>query len=283
MTFGRAAALLIVAAISAQPRAARAFTEPRSYFDDANNGGGGGRWFTGSPAEGYGCDVCHGDKEPLTLRIEGVPENGYVPGQRYELNIAWPDFARRAAEIRQQGEEPSSMGLVLELVAETGMASGSLEVAPAADAEDGELCVLPEGAQATKLFRVRPGEATTEEAVRCDANALGQRCLAAVLSCGAEETRISWTAPPTWQGAIWLSAGFVATEKVSGDPHSDAVTMISRPLLPAASAAEHYETRLRGSCAVSAIASRHGAPGRTPIWMLGALALWTARRRWRHR
>ncbi|MDD9936657.1 MAG: hypothetical protein OXT09_23800 [Myxococcales bacterium] len=249
---------MLWAAFAVAPERAHAFTEPRSYFDDAQNGGGGGRWFTGSPAEGYGCGVCHTGHGPEELTIEGLPEDGYVPGQQYDIRIAWPDFARRAAEIREQGDEPASMGLIVELVTETGIGSGAVQVAAAVDADEGELCVLPAGEHAAQLFRVRPGEETVQETLaRCEAGTLGRRCIVAVVSCGAEELQFTWTAPSEWQGPIWFSAGFVATEEVSGDPSDDAVTEVLRPLLPAASMADHYESRLSGGCH----ATTPGLPG----------------------
>lgn len=270
--------ILLACTAAWSPSRASAFTEPRTYYDDALGGGGGGRWFTGSPAEGYACSVCHTGPGPESLTIEGLPEDGYVPGQTYEIHVAWPEFAERAAEIRAEGEEPASMGLVAELVAETGEASGRVRVALPAEAEPGELCVLPEGVQAAKVFRVRPGEETVEEIIGCNAASLGQRCLVAVLSCGAEELNLIWTAPDGWQGPIWLSMGFVATERVSGDPTGDAVTEVAIPLLPAASGAERYETRLSGGCAV---ATRGGgaAASASALLALAVLLLGLRRRR----
>ncbi|MEE9384391.1 MAG: hypothetical protein V3V08_13385 [Nannocystaceae bacterium] len=51
------------------PSALRAFSEPSSYADPTPEGGGGGRWFTGSVADRYTCDVCHGSA-PLDLAVE---------------------------------------------------------------------------------------------------------------------------------------------------------------------------------------------------------------------
>src|SRR5262245_23122316 len=40
---------------------ARAFSDPTIYgkYPSQKLGGGGGRYFTGSPADGYSCSVCH--------------------------------------------------------------------------------------------------------------------------------------------------------------------------------------------------------------------------------
>jgi hypothetical protein len=249
---------------------ARAYTEPRSYLAPAQEGGGGGRFFTGSPAEGYACSVCHVSAERERVELRGLPEAGYVPGVTYELRLAWPEYARRADQLRERGEGPPSMSLVTELVAESGEGAGVIEISGGRDAEPSELCALPLGQQGTVLFALRPGEEAAESGTRCEANALGQRCVAAVLSCGVRELRLKWTAPKTWQGAIWFSAGFVATDAVSGDPGGDAVTELTRVLMPAASDAARYQSTLRGDCAVTAL-----GPGarRTTAWPGAWLAL----------
>jgi len=73
------AAVACLCALASAPERARAFSEPAYYAADASGGGGGGRWFTGSPAEGYGCSVCHTGPAQLVsypLYIEGLPHAG---------------------------------------------------------------------------------------------------------------------------------------------------------------------------------------------------------------
>jgi len=272
-----AGALALAALLS--PLGARAFTEPRTYFGDPREGGGGGRWFTGSPAEGHGCSVCHTGPAPETVVLEGLPEDGYVPGEQYDVRIAWPAFAARADALRADGEGPPGMGLVAELVAETGYGTGAIEIASAEQAEDDELCVLPEGATAALLFGVRPGEPTVEEGTHCIADGLGQRCLATVLSCGARELRFRWTAPDEAQGAIWLSAGFVATEHAEGTAENDAVTELSVVLRPADARDTPYETELHQACGVAGGVGERRAGQPIAWWLFGALGLWAVRRR----
>jgi hypothetical protein len=263
----------------AWPHAVYAFTEPRTYFDAAPNGGGGGRFFTGSPAEGYGCSACHTGGAAEALQVEGLPSDGYVPGMTYDLRLSWPELAKRQAALRKTQKKPPSMGLVAELVAESGQGAGSVEVASGENAHAGELCVLPEGTQAAQLYTVRPGAATVESGVGCAAEGLGQRCLIAVLSCGARELRVRWTAPAQWQGPIWLSAGLVATDKVSGDPEGDSVTELSQVVLPSASKAEHYEARLRSGCSAGGSSAHEQAFG-AYAGLFGLCAwIWTSRRR----
>lgn len=250
------------------PVAARAFTEPRTYAEAASKGGGGGRWFTASPAEGHGCSVCHTGSRAASLDIVGLPERGYVPGKRYDVRISWPEFAKRAATLRERDEGPPSMGLVAELVAETGEGSGAIEIDAAEDASSGELCVVPEGMTAAQLFGVRPVDQTVEEGTHCEANGLGARCLVAVLSCGAREVRLHWTAPADVKGTIWFAAGFVTTEHARSDVEGDAVAEVAIPLARAGSGSERYEMQLDGGCSV---VGPSRAVRDVPPWWLAAL------------
>jgi hypothetical protein len=268
---------LTVSAVVAVASRAHAYTEPATYLDPAHEGGGGGRFFTGSPAEGYACSVCHVSERSERLELLGLPEAGYVPGKTYELRLSWPDYARRAERLRERNQGPPSMSLVTELVAESGEGSGVIELSKGKDADVRELCVIPEGQQGAVLFTLRPGEEARELGTRCESSKLGQRCVAAVLSCGVRELRLKWTAPERWQGAIWFSAGFVATDAVSGDPDGDQVTELTRVMLPAVSEASRYQSTLHAGCAAQPVGSARasGSPA-----LLGALlALGLLRRR----
>jgi hypothetical protein len=276
-----ACAAMIAAGCAAAPLVARAFTEPRTYYDDPRAGGGGGRWFTGSPAEGHGCSVCHGGAGVASLEVDGLPTDGYVPGERYDVRLAWPRFAERADTLRARDDGPPSMGLVAELVAETGRGAGAIEIAAAEAARADELCVVPEGAPAAQLFGVRPVDQTSEEGTHCDANALGQRCLVAVLSCGAREVRMRWTAPEKDQGTIWFAAGFVTTEHAKSDVRGDAVVEVAIPIAPARSASQRYETRLHGACGAAAGSRSHGSQAASVVTLCLALGMarsWARRR-----
>ena len=252
---------------------ARAYTEPRTYLEPAQEGGGGGRFFTGSPAEGYACSVCHVSERRERLELIGLPEHGYVPGTTYELKLSWPEYARRAERLRERGEGPPSMSLVTELVAESGEGSGVIEIAGGRNASERELCTLPEGQQGAVLFALRPGEQGAESGTRCEASKLGQRCVAAVLSCGVRELHLKWTAPKNWQGAIWFSAGLVATDAVSGDPDGDAVTELTKVMMPAASDGARYQSTLHGDCAASPPGGARSSGGLALLCALLALAL----------
>jgi hypothetical protein len=246
--------LVLVWLGSAAP--ARAFTEPRTYFASPTVGGGGGRWFTGSPAEGYACSVCHEPAGSERVELTGLPKSGYTPGESYDVVLAWPEFAARAREIREEGKDAPSMGLVAELVAESGEGAGTIVVAPPDEADADELCSFPEGAMAAQLYRLHPGADPVEAGTRCTSDALGERCIVAVLSCGAEKLKLRWTAPAADQGPVWFAGGFVATEKVSGDPTHDAVTELQVPMLSADSGSSTHETTLHSDCAVAPTGAR---------------------------
>jgi len=262
---------------------AYAFTEPRTYFDAPSAGGGGNRFFTGSPAEGYGCSVCHtGPGRSWPLEMTGMPEAGYEPGETYELVLRFEELADHIREQREDGEVPAAVGLVAELVAENGVGTGKLEVTPATEAEDGELCVLPVGQRATQLYRVRPGETTRESGLSCEAESLGQRCVVATLSCGASELRVRWTAPENAQGPIWFSGGFVTAERAAGDAKNDSVLEFDEVLLPKGSSQDFATSTLESGCSAGGRPSR-ALGGSLLAWlgMLAVLALRRTARAWR--
>jgi hypothetical protein len=261
--------LLVAAGLSSwcwvgSVRVALAFSEPSSYSDEANQGGGGGRWFTGSPADGYGCDVCHtgAPSQPnYPLYAAGFPEGGYVPGQTYELQLSWPEFAAQDLAVRaMKGVEPTSMGLVAEFVSESGIGSGVVEV-PRKGAEDAALCIFPPKGVSAEVHGISPGEKVSESS-RCESKSLGERCVLAVHSCGAQEVRFSWTAPAQYQDVVWFSAGFVATDHLSANPTGDSVALFSTQLFTASSNVRGYESVLEGGgCSISARSLNDDASG----------------------
>lgn len=256
---------------------AAAFSEPKSYLDDAAKGGGGGRWFTGSPAEGYGCSVCHTaapGQAQYPLHAEGFPSAGYIPGQSYDIRLSWPEFAARDQQVRSvMNAEPTSMGLIAEFVAESGIGSGMVELLRKGM---GEPCVFPPNSASSLIYQVAPG-AKALEVSRCEANSLGERCVITVGACGSQELTIHWTAPPQPQDSVWFAAGFVATDRISRNPESDSVTEIAGPMRPIGSGSTQYESALNGGCSVGPRAPSLRFPG----WLaaLAILALVRLRRR----
>jgi hypothetical protein len=279
------------------PAVARAFSTPDAYIELASQGGGGGRWFTGSPADGFGCNVCHTNTPQgpdFPLYVAGLPTSGYALASQQEIVLSWPEFATRWRELRPDptvidtpGASRPAVGAVLELVAESGRGSGTIEIDTLA-ATGGQLCEMTrpnlKPRLGVKLYQVRAGidplliKPDGNGLLRCESRRLGQRCVLALLSCGAHEIRFTWTAPATWEGPIWFSAGLVASERLSGTPQEDSVQEVSIPIVQAGTPGSEYEQTLRSGCGVvrtgaNGYASGLGAAG------LPALLLWRRARR----
>jgi hypothetical protein len=283
---------------------AHAYSDPTFFYRPLFEGGSAGRWFSGSPADGYGCDACHTSRptlnpkllppqapprtEPLPagpLVVTGLPKDGYVPGKTYEIRMNWPDYANRSRAEYQAGQPLGFMGVVAEFVSETGKDSGSFEVMGYERLAASEACVFPAFSLSTQLYRQPvtpyiddegyPVIADRPSASVCTATD-GVRCIIAVHSCGAEQARVLWTAPQDFQGTIWFAAGYVATDHRTSDPSEDPVTLVSIPLAPAA--AGEYSSRLEAS-SCSAALTRHSQTG--AAWLLGLLItalIWRRRR-----
>jgi hypothetical protein len=255
----RGAQLRLVAAVLAglcalrSPARTGAFSEPQIYADEAATGGGGGRWFTGSPAEGYDCSVCHTGQVRYPVYHTGLPLDGWVPGTGYTIKLAWPEAAAQALSAQAAGLRPST-SIVAELVADDGGPSGTVDLQPSFAAPQ-ELCAPAAGsgdaALAASVFTV-DGEQPAVRGTVCTAAEKNQRCLVAVAACGSSELRIRWTAPERWGATIWLSASMVATANASGiaDDDADGVTALSIPIHAASEPATH-NVALHGGCAAA--------------------------------
>jgi hypothetical protein len=161
------------------------------------------------------------------------------------------------------------VGLVAEFVAESGKGSGTVEI-DTLTAAPAELCEMTrpnlKPRLGVKLYQVRPRlpplllKPDSSGLLRCESRQLGQRCIVALQSCGAQRVRFTWTAPPTFEGPIWFSAGFVASEALNGTFEQDAVQEVSLPIVQAGTAGETYQQVLRPGCALLGPASpRAGA------------------------
>ena len=252
---------------------ASAFSEPRIYGESADKGGGAGRYFTGSPADGYGCSACHTGQGSLPLRVTGVPVDGYVPGRSYVVHLAWPEAAARANVATAMGLRPS-IGLTAEFVAEDGSDSGKVDIEPMF-AMAGEFCASTDLTAprmlAAQLYQTDPSNVENAPSLvtSCSGSVRNQRCIATIRSCGSSELRLRWTAPPKWRGPIWFSAGFVMTDNASTRPNDfDFVTEVSSPM-NAASIGESYESDLESGC--SAVPGRPAAG--SGIWLFATLLL----------
>jgi hypothetical protein len=184
------------------PERAAAFSDPLAYPDAVDVGGGGGRWFTGSSADGYGCDVCHSGGAAADLDVRGLPLDGFAPGQPYEITVSWP-------------VEVETLTLVAEFTDEVRQGAGVLAL-PREDAlQPDESCALEEGGG--------PGTALHE--------AESQRILLSLVDCGVRRVRFQWTAPATApETPIWFNLGLVVSN-VDATPLGDGVTLVRRPFV----------------------------------------------------
>jgi hypothetical protein len=239
------AAVLHVLVSLAQTSAAHAYSDPFLYTEPAELGGGAGRWFTGSSADGYGCEVCHIGAPGVDLQIGGVPLDGFVPGSSYEIAIAWPPTVQHLTLIAELADEArNGVGTIALPRGETRL---PIELCT------GELM----GAPASDVHVVEPG-----------------RQLLSVIDCGARMVRFQWTAPATSPERVWLHVGFVAADH-DATPAGDAVTMVKHAL-PVAGRKLGTQLVATSGCSVAQPGSRRGAVD-AGTWL--GLALLNARRR----
>lgn len=227
------------------PANTRAFSDPLAYADPVETGGGAGRWFTGSTADGFGCNVCHTGQAGVDLVVSGLPVDGYVPGRGYEVSVTWPPYVK-------------DLSLIAEFTNEDRSGAGMLEL-PRPDAlKPTELCSADEGGESPAALHM----------------ADDQRQLVSVVDCGAKLARFRWTPPLMAASPIWFNLGFVVSNDDAA-PTGDGVTLIARPLAPAGNPLE--TDQVATGCTV--------APGRASqswTWVLpfvAAVAQRSARRR----
>jgi hypothetical protein len=237
-------ALFTACALTLCTAPARAFSDPLSFGDGVELGGGGGRYFTASVADGYGCDVCHRGAARPTVEIIGLPLAGYRPNTAYELRVEWP------ASLEH-------LGLALEITDGAGVAAGTLRLPPESELPIEERCEPgTDGVPATTLTEV------------------GARRIVQVPDCGARRARFLWTTDAGLRGVVRLSGGLVASDG-EADFEGDGVTMFAHAVAPAraelASASD-----LRGTRSASPGHRRAPLP---PTLLLCAAALLLARRR----
>ena len=217
-----------------------AFSDPFAYTDAPEAGGGGGRWYTGSVADGYACDSCHAGGEPADLRVIGLPLDGYTPGSAYEVTVQWPVVVEHVA-------------LIAEFTDEEGVTSGTIQV-PRWDAmQPAELCGPDLGSfPASEVQDSDDG-----------------RQLLSVIDCGATASRFLWTAPTSTNGDVWFNLGFVSADG-DGDATGDGVTLVAQPLPSRRSGDRGTRELVEPACRVAA----PGRVARSPVgWMLTLLVV----------
>jgi hypothetical protein len=219
---------------------AHAYRNPERFGAGVIDGGGGERYFTGSRAEGYTCQVCHTVGEPVPVSVS-LPESGYIPGQVYRLTVDWPD-------------DLDSVALNLEITDELGRALGDMVAPDPAQLGGSDLCL---------------GARTPTSGVTIVATTDGRR-VATVAECGQHQASIDWRAPATAIGG-WLTGSVLVSnrdEKIDGDH----VTNFGR-VLHAVSAPQPRRADFAGGC--DAIPRRPSVPATSvaivvTVWVLCA-------------
>lgn len=210
------------------------FDEPAADAVTDTWGGGGGRRFTGSPADGFTCVVCHTDANAAEWAVVGLPETGWIPGAEYVVDVAW------SAELRQAS-------VALELVHGDGSPAGAVALLDESELMEDERCA-GSGVGAHIAWPARDG-----------------RTVIASDACGASRLRLRWTAPLSGAGPVWLHATTVQGNG-SGDASGDAFDVVAFAMAQqGAPLAERSVTE--GGCSV---ASSPGAG--TWLWLVALLA-----------
>jgi hypothetical protein len=178
---------------------AHAFSDLERYPQPSLEGGGGGRLFTGSPADGYACSVCHeGGPEPQVV-VYGLPIDGYVPGQTYNVEVVWSD------------PDPSvEHSMHLEIVDRTTRrAAGTVALLDDASVDAAARC---------RSAKQEPADYTIE----------GEgRQVVGVSPCGASHLRFRFTAPDLPEA---IFAGSVVRSDSHASPEGDGVQNLSLAL-----------------------------------------------------
>jgi hypothetical protein len=189
------------------PRAALAFSDSVSFALPPTAAGGGNRYFTGSPADGYTCKVCHSGGPEPALRVLGLPTSGYDAGVSYEVVLDWSDAIDK-------------FSAALEFTDANGGVAGSVRLPPDAELLPAEFCEpASAGVPAASLAAAPNG-----------------RQVVSLPDCGAKQLRLLWTAPTADRalGPIWF-AGSAVVSNGEGDPSGDGVTDFTRIIGPRAS------------------------------------------------
>lgn len=239
-TLGLACGMLV--ALHASP--VRAYSNFADYVRPIEEGGGGGRLFTGAPADGHGCEVCHRGAEGANLDVIGLPSDGYAPGETYEITLAWP--------------EPTHIALMAEFADLAGQPAGVLALTPYDSWEAGQQCengfpaadvCRPDAADPTAAGCCRDFDSTRDACSLPDS-----RSVFWVPDCGSKLARLQWTAPNPAVGDVWFSTVMV-TSDVGFDALGDGVTPFRTRLPPAGALTDR--TAAVGDCGVEKSGQAH--------------------------
>ncbi len=232
----RVFSLLALACALLAPARVRAFSDYELFsLPPLEGGGGGGRYFTGSTSDGYGCAVCHLGGTTPVVQLRGLPEREYVPGMGYDVEITW-----LFPQVKH--------ALNLELVTPQGAAGGTITLPDEAALLPDERCDAEHGN--------RPASVIIPESA--------PRQVLSVNACGAARVRFRFTAPADPQ--VMFAASIVRSDD-SEKPEGDGVTELSRVLYRQGFAV----SKSAASCSASRVSV--GASGVNGASVLFALVL----------
>lgn len=223
---------------------AHAYSNFQDYVRSIDMGGGAGRLFTGSPNDGYGCDVCHRGAQGAELQILGLPTEGYVPGQSYEIAFQWPLAA-------------TDVALMAEFTDLAGGPAGITGMLPVAQWQPGEFC--EDGTSPMVAADVcRAGSAADGCCIE-DMNMPpdtcsfpGERSVFWVKDCRTDFARVVWTAPSVPMD-VWFSTEMV-TSDLQFDVVGDGTTSMRVRLQPVGASSE--VSSAVGDCRIGPRATR---------------------------
>lgn len=215
--------LLGLLLLMAAPELAHAYSSFADYARSIEEGGGGAKFFTGTPADGYTCDVCHSGAAPVKLEVIGLPVDGYVPGQTYEIAFQWPTAPAPDAIPH--------VALMVELTDNAGTPAGTPALVPYAQWTAAEKCAADDF-PAADICRAgpEPGCCRELDPTRDACSFPGERSMLWMLECGARAARFQWTAPQQ-PVDIWFSASMVISS-AGNDAAGDGVTLRRERLYP---------------------------------------------------
>ena len=175
---------------------ALAFSDPERFVTPTEEGGGGERFFTGSPADGYTCVVCHRGGASPEVVIRGLPMSGYDAGERFEVELAFASGRdNHAVALEMVDAEGRDLGL--ELLADDQIKSA-------------ERCgARSDGRRASYLAE------------------LGERRVVGVEACEANAVRFRFRAPKG-DRAMFIASVLASDNSATVD--GDGVTEIVQPL-----------------------------------------------------
>jgi hypothetical protein len=236
---------IVCVGLLADPGAAFAFSDPMTFGLPPQQAGGGGRYFTGSKADGYTCRVCHSGGTATSLRVTGLPLDGYQIGRRYEVVVDWPDTIDKFAAAA-------------EFTDEQGRPAGSVRLPPPDETQPAEYCApASDQIPAASLQSVGLG-----------------RQIINVPDCGAKQLRFLWSAPTSDVGPVWFATSSVVSNG-KGDTADDGVTDVAH-VMGSISDATPSASEVATSCGVVTL----GTAGSRSCWglLVAACALASVRR-----